>query len=334
MAKADTGVTAQQPIRHKHPMRPATWLLILAVAVAAIVALFMTMGAHGNWDFILPLRARKLATLLLVAYAIGVSTVLFQTATGNRILTPAVMGFDALYVLIQSCLIFLVGAQGSLILDERLLFVVQVGIMVAASGLLYRTLFYNGQRSLHQLVLAGIVLGVLFRSLSSFIQRVINPNEFAFLQDRLFASFNNPDQTLLVMSAVLIVIASVWALREVSAYDVLGLGRDAAINLGIEHRRLVMRILIVAAILTSVATALVGPITFFGLLVSHLAYTLLPTFRHALLLPAAVLIGMLCLVGGQLVLERLFAFDTNLRVIIDFVGGVIFIVLLMRRTSR
>lgn len=315
-------------------IHPGTWLLILAIAVATCCALFMTLGANGNWDFILPLRMRKLATLILVAYAIGVSTVLFQTATGNRILTPAVMGFDALYILIQTCLVFLVGAQASLALDERMLFFVQIGIMVAASALLYRTLFHAGHRSLHQLVLAGIVLGVLFRSLSSFIQRIINPNEFAYLQDRLFASFNNPDETLLLMSAALIFITSMWALRWVRACDVLSLGREPAINLGIEYHRLVMRILIVVAILTSVSTALVGPITFFGLLVSHLAYTLLPTFRHALLLPATVLIGVLCLVGGQLVLERLFAFDTNLRVIIDFVGGLIFILLLMRRTSR
>ncbi|MBI6854249.1 iron chelate uptake ABC transporter family permease subunit [Pseudomonas cichorii] len=319
---------------HDRGIRPGTWLLILSIAVAACCALFMTLGANGNWDFILPLRMRKLATLILVAYAIGVSTVLFQTATGNRILTPAVMGFDALYILIQTCLVFLVGAQASLALDERMLFIVQIGIMVAASALLYRTLFHAGHRSLHQLVLAGIVLGVLFRSLSSFIQRIINPNEFAYLQDRLFASFNNPDETLLLMSAATIFIASVWALRWVRACDVLSLGREPAINLGIEYHRLVMRILVVVAILTSVSTALVGPITFFGLLVSHLTYTLLPTFRHALLLPATILIGVLCLVGGQLVLERLFAFDTNLRVIIDFVGGLIFILLLMRRTSR
>lgn len=321
-------------VRNHQGLHPLTWLLILAMAVGVCVTLFMTLGANGNWDFILPLRLRKLATLVLVAYAIGFSTVLFQTATGNRILTPAVMGFDALYVLIQSCLVFMVGAQASLILDERILFIVQIGIMVGASALLYRTLFHGGHRSLHQLVLAGIVLGVLFRSLSSFIQRIINPNEFAFLQDRLFASFNNPDETLLLMSTAMIFVASIWALRWVRTCDVLALGREPAINLGIDHQRVVLRILIVVAILTSISTALVGPVTFFGLLVSHLAYTLLPTFRHALLLPAAVLIGILCLVGGQLVLERLFAFDTNLRVIIDFVGGLTFILLLMRRTSR
>lgn len=307
---------------------------MLAVTVVALLSLFMVVNANGHWDFVLPLRARKVATLVLVAYAIAVSTVLFQTATGNRILTPAIMGFDALYLLIQSILVFLLGAHQVLAADARLLFIVQVAIMVAASGLMYWVLFSTGRRGLHQLVLAGVVLGVLFHSLSAFIQRVINPSEYAFLQDRFFASFNNPDESLLLMSAVAIAATSLWGLRWLHAYDVLALGRDTAINLGVDHRRLASRILVMVAILTSVSTALVGPVTFFGLLVSHLAYALIRSHRHALLLPAAALIGMACLVGGQLVLERLFSFGTNLRVIIDFLGGLTFILLLMRGTTR
>ncbi|WP_448632262.1 MULTISPECIES: iron chelate uptake ABC transporter family permease subunit [Pseudomonas fluorescens group] len=322
------GVTSHQG------MRPSTWLFVLTIAAIACVTLFITIGIHGEWNFVLPLRIRKIATLILVAYAIAVSTVMFQTATGNRILTPAIMGFDALYVLIQSSLIFFLGAKETLAVDSRLLFAIQVVLMVAVSGLLYRTLFSTERRSLHQLVLAGVVLGVLFRSLSALIQRVINPNEFAYLQDRFFASFNNPDQDLLIVSVAVVASTSLWMLRWLPAFDVLGLGRDAAINLGIDHRRLVVRILVAVAILTSISTALVGPVTFFGLLVSHLAYTLMRTYRHALLLPAAVLIGVLCLVGGQIVLERLFSFDSNLRVIIDFIGGLTFIILLMRGVSR
>lgn len=315
-------------------LRPGTCLFLLALAAVACLALFMTIGAQGHWDFVLPLRARKAATLVLVAYAIAVSTVLFQTATGNRILTPAVMGFDALYLLIQSSLVFALGAQQVLAVDTRLLFIVQVGVMVAASGMLYWTLFSTGRRGMHQLVLAGVVLGVLFHSLSAFIQRLINPNEYAFLQDRFFASFNNPDESLLLLSAVAIAVTSFWGLRWLHAYDVLGLGRDTAINLGLDHRRHVSRILVMVAILTSVSTALVGPVTFFGLLVSHLAYGFVRTHRHVLLLPAAALIGVIFLAGGQVVLERLFHFGANLRVIIDFLGGLMFILLLLRGAAR
>ncbi|QLF93399.1 iron chelate uptake ABC transporter family permease subunit [Pseudomonas sp. ABC1] len=309
-------------------------MCVLGLLACLCIGLFMLIGVQGDWGFVLPLRARKVLTLLLVGYAIAVSTVLFQTVTENRILTPAVMGFDAFYVLIQSTLIFLLGSHWMSVVDPRLMFAVQVLLMVGFSGMLYWLLFSGSRRSLHLLVLTGVVLGVLFRSLASFIQRLINPSEYAFLQDRFFASFNNPDQSLLALALLIVVAVSLWGVRWLHACDVLTLGRDTAIGLGVEHARTVIRLLVVIAVLTSVATALVGPVTFFGLLVSHLAYRLLPTHRHALLLPSAALIGVICLLGGQMLLEQAFAFDTNLRVIIDFLGGITFILLLMRGGAR
>ncbi|MEP0661853.1 MAG: iron chelate uptake ABC transporter family permease subunit, partial [Roseobacter sp.] len=69
----------------------------------------MVLGARGNWDFILVFRGTKLLALVIVATAIAVATILFQTLTSNRILTPSIMGFDALYVLFQTALIFTLG---------------------------------------------------------------------------------------------------------------------------------------------------------------------------------------------------------------------------------
>lgn len=309
-------------------------LLILGgLALAASVA-FMTIGANGRWDFVLPFRGAKLLTMVLVAYAIGVSTVLFQTVTGNRILTPSIMGFDALYVLIQTVLVFSLGAHRVSTLDPRLLFVGEVAIMVAFSILLYRWLFSGAVRSLHLLLLVGVVFGVLFRSLSNFLQRIIDPNEFVVLQDRTFASFNTGEHQLLAVSAVAIAAVSLIGCRILHTFDVLALGRETAINLGVEHQRTVTLILVIVAVLVSVSTALVGPVTFFGLLVASLAYQLVPSARHAAILPAAVLLGVLCLVGGQVVLERVFAFNSALGIVIEFVGGLTFILLLILGAAR
>lgn len=313
---------------------PGLVLLTLGLLAVLCIGLFMTVGVQGGWDFVLPFRASKVAAMLLVAYAIAVSTVLFQTATGNRILTPAIMGFDWLYMLVQTCLVFFLGSGAIASADQRLLFAIEAGTMVLFSGLLYWAIFATARRSLHMLVLTGVVLGVLFRSLAGFLQRLIDPNEFSFLQDRIFASFNSPHQGLLLVSAVAVLGASLVGLRSLRAWDVLTLGCDAAISLGISHRREVTRILVIVALLVSVSAALVGPVTFFGLLVAHLAYLLMPSFRHIHLLPAAFLIAAVCLVGGQMVLEQVLAFDTNLRVIIDFLGGLTLIALLMKRSAR
>lgn len=306
---------------------------LLALALVAIVC-FMTLGARGSWLFILKFRGLKLAGLLLVAYAVATSTVLFQTVTNNRILTPSIMGFDALYVLIQTAMIFLVGSATMAMLNPNLLFVGHVVAMIVFSGLLFRWLFAGEERSLHLLALTGIVFGIFFRSLSGFMQRILDPNEFMVLQDTLFASFNNIDRTLLAISAIIMAGTLVAVIRMSSRLDVLSLGRPMAVNLGVDYKRTVSAVLVVVAILVSVSTALVGPVTFFGLLVASLAHALVGSARHRHLVPTAILLAIICLVGGQTILERLFAFDTALSVIIEFVGGIAFIVFIIRKGAR
>lgn len=313
---------------------PAMVLTALAGLAAVVVALFMTLDARGDWGFLLAFRGTKVATMILVGSAIAVSTVLFQTVANNRILTPSIMGFDALYGLIQTSLVYLMGSAFVAAWDPRLRFAVEVVVMVAFSVSLYRWLFSGGLRSLHLLMLVGIVFGILFRSLSNFLQRIVDPNEFLVVQDRLFASFNRPDPALLAASAVTVAVVAVLGWRQLRVFDVLALGRDTAVNLGIDHRRAVTGVLLAVAVLVSVSTALVGPMTFLGLLVANLAYMLIASHRHALVLPAAALISVITLVGGQLILERIVAFDTALSVVIEFVGGLFFLVLLMRGLTR
>lgn len=310
--------------------RHCLWLLL---ALAAVVSgLFMTLNVQAEWSFVLPLRGGKLATLWTVAFAIGVSTVLFQTVTNNRILTPAVMGFDALFQLIQSVLAFSLGVA-AMQLPELTRFGLNVGLMVLLSTSLFFWLFRGQSSNLHLLLLVGIVAGIFFRSLNNFVWRIMDPNDFIVLQDRLFANFNTVSIRLLLLSLLVIAVVGIWVWRQRHVLDVLALGREVAINLGVDYQRSVMGVLVVIAVLVSVSTALVGPVTFFGLLVSNMAYQLIRTHQHRYTLPATVLLGVLLLVGGQMVLERLFGFNTSLSIVVEFLGGLTFIYLLVRKAK-
>ncbi len=330
MSLESLAITNRVPQKTLSLSRPAKITLLLSLFVALTIFAFMTVDVKGNWDFVIPFRGTKIAAMALVGYAIAVSTVLFQTITNNRILTPSVMGFDAMYVLIQTALVFLLGTQRMMALSPQLRFVIEVVLMVSFAALLYRWLFGGPRRSLHLLVLCGLIFGVLFRSLASFMQRIIDPNEFAVLQDMLFASFNSFDRDLLVVSVVLVFAASAVAWRIRHTFDVLTLGRETAISLGVDYRRVVSIILAVIAILVSVSTALVGPVTFFGLLVANMAYQLTDTYKHRWNLPCAAALSLLFLIGGQMVVERVFSFNTSLSIIVEFLGGLMFIILLVR----
>ncbi len=310
-------------------------MLLGLAAISAVACLaFMTVGAKGPWSFVLPFRGAKLAAMILVAYAIAVSTVLFQTVTANRILTPAIMGLDTLYILVQTFLVFVIGSSRTVAISPSVLFLVQAVAMIGFSIMLYAWLFSGRTQSLHLVMLVGLVLGVLFRSLSSLMHRIMAPNEFVVLQDRLFANFNTIDSKVLAVAALAVLAASTLGWRKLRTFDVLLLGRDSAIALGVDYKATVSLVLIIVAILVSVSTALVGPTTFFGLLVASLAHRFTNPERHALLLPMAVLLAILLLVGGQIILERIFAFDTALSIIIEFAGGIAFILLVLRSPSR
>lgn len=311
-------------------LSPAVRLWLLGAAALALVGLFMTLEAGGNWDFVLPFRARKVLAIGVVAYAVAASTVLFQTITDNRILTPGVMGFDALYMLIQTVAVFSLGSQSLVFLDERLRFLLEVLAMVLFSGALYYWLFVAAERSLHLLVLVGIIFGVMFRSVTNLLQRVIDPTEFAVLQDAAFASFNSVNETLLVVTLLLLGLCALLVQRLQPVLDALALGRETAICLGVDYRRSVMTVLALVTVMVAASTALVGPITFFGLLVANLAYMVGGSSKHRYLLPVATLLALIALLGGQMVLERVFSFDTSLSIIIEFLGGVMFIILLLR----
>lgn len=295
-------------------------------------ALYLTAGAKGNWGFILPFRGTKLAALVLVAIAISTSTVLFQTIARNRILTPSIMGFDALYVLVVTIAVFVMGAQNYMAVSSSTQFFVSLSIMVGISLLLFGTLLLQQREDIVRLILTGIVLAVLFRSLTSFVVRMIDPNEFSVIQIASYANFNQIETDLLGISAVicLIVLGLVWGARH--RLDVLALGREATINLGENPRQGALQLFVLITILVSVSTAFVGPIAFLGLLVVSLAHALTPTAHHGILLLSAALISAITLVGGQFVLERLLALSTPLAVVIDAVGGVFFLVLILRST--
>lgn len=306
----------------------------MCVVLLLCAVLYMTLGAKGAWSFVIPFRAGKLAGLVLVAVAISTATVLFQTVSGNRILTPSIMGFDALYSLLLTGLVFFLGAQATIQLPPMALFGLNTGLLMLGAVLLFGTLIAQTRGDLLRMILTGIIFATLFRSLTAFWQRMIDPNEFQVIQVASYARFNRIDTDLLPLASVLCLgaIALVWHRRR--QWDVLALGHDAATNLGLRVRLETVFALLLVAVLVSVSTALVGPVAFLGLLVVSLARLVDGSETHARLLPIAALISGITLVGGQLALERVFALSTPLSVVVDLLGGLFFFFLLLKGRSR
>lgn len=310
--------------RHK-----VLYILLLLVIVCSV--LFLVYGLNPNsYQYALSRRIPKLIAIAMTGSGVAVSSVIFQTVTNNRILTPSVLGLDSLYNLFQTLIVFSLGSLNVALMGSNLNFLIAGGLMIIFSLFLFKMMFRRENTNLFFLLMIGMIFGTLFSSLSSFMQMVMDPNEFLIVQNKMFASFNNVKSSLLGISTITMGLTLFWVLKDAKKLDVIALGKEQAINLGIDYDRMVRKMLVAVAILVSVSTALVGPITFLGILVTNLAYQMIKDYRHSIVIPTSILLSLLALIGGQFLVERVFQFNTTIGVIINFVGGLYFIYILLK----
>jgi len=309
-------------------------LIALAGLLLAAAALYLLWNLRAPMGFILGLRAERLAALVLVGAASGAATMVFQTLIGNRLLTPGIVGFDALYIFLQTLLVMVLGGAALASVPVPLLFAGETACLMGAALGLFGLLLRRGAGDLIRLVLTGVILGVLLRGLAGFAQRLLEPSEFAVVQQASVASFNAVDGALLPYAGAALILALAGTLALAPALDVAALGRIPARTLGLGHDRLVMQGLALVAALVAVSTALVGPMAFLGLLAASLAQMLVRSHRHALLIPAAAMVGAVILVLGQIVFERLLGLQSALAIVVEFAGGLVFLALVLKRRPR
>lgn len=304
-------------------------MLILSFLTLGMIGIFILVGLNDFDEYALKSRFLQIAAIIIVVICIAVSTVIFQTLCNNKILTPAIIGLDSLYMLLQSALIFSFGAVNLSVYKNDINFLITLVCMVVFSLGLYKILF-SSDRSIYLIMLLGLVFGTLFSTLSSFFEVLIDPDEFMVIQGRMFASFDNIAFDVLILAYIISFLSFIWIFRYMKFLDPLNLGKDLAINLGINYQKISKQLMIIIAILTSISTALVGPITFLGLLVVNITYELFKTAKHSILLSACILISILALLGGVFFVSRVFDYNATISVVINFLGGIYFIYLVLK----
>lgn len=312
-------------------MKNKKTIIILALVSLLLVLGFLFIGLNkDNYDYLLSLRIPKLIAILITAIATAFATNVFQTITNNIILTPSILGLDSLYLLIQTTIVFYFGSASIFVINKNINFLTSILLMLVFSSLIYGYVLKKNKDNIMKLLLVGLVLSSLFSSISSFLQMVIDPNEFLIIQDKMFASFNNVNTKILALASLMVICSTSYVFINNKTLDVLNLGRDNAVNLGVDYKKTVKVLLFNVFCLVSISTALVGPITFLGLLVVNLARHLSPGYGHNRLLISSSLIAITALLLGQIIAERILNFAVPISIIINFLGGIYFIYLLVK----
>ena len=314
------------------------WLVVGALVVAALLFTAgllswgnpMEFGTRGYW-LIAQRRLNSVIAMAVVALCQAVATVAFQTVTNNRIITPSIMGFESLYVAIHTSTVYFLGAAGLNNARTLEMFVVQLVLMVGLSLILYTWLLAGDNPNMHAMLLVGIVLGGGLGSVSTFMQRLLTPSEFDVLTARLFGSVNNADPAYYPLAVPLVLVAAGLMVLNSRRLNVLGLGRDVAVNLGVNHKQHAVFTLVLVSVLMAVSTALVGPMTFLGFLVATLAYQFADTYDHRYVFPMAALLGYCILAGAYFVMNHIFYAQGVVSIIIELVGGLTFLIVVLRK---
>ncbi|OFU53577.1 iron ABC transporter permease [Corynebacterium sp. HMSC11D10] len=314
------------------------WIIIGALAVAALLFTAgllaygnpMEFGSTGYW-LIAQRRMNAVIAMAIVAVCQATATVAFQTVTNNRILTPSIMGFESLYVAIHTSTVYFLGAAGLINAHTLGMFVLQLVLMIGLSLVLYTWLLAGNNPDMHAMLLVGIVLGGGLGAVSTFMQRMLTPSEFDVLTARLFGSVNNADPEYYPLAIPLVIVATGLLIFNSRALNVLSLGRDVSMNLGVDHKKHAIYTLVLVAILIAVSTALVGPMTFLGFLVATLAYQAADTYDHRYVFPMAILLGYCILSGAYFVMNHIFYAQGVVSIIIELVGGLTFLIVILRK---
>jgi len=277
------------------PMNPAAFESILGRSIPALIA----MGGS--------------------AFLIAVVSLSFQTIVDSKILTPSMIGFDSIFMGTQTLIVFLFGTTTPLFLNPHVNFIVSSTTMVVISFFMYSAVLRRSKNNMVFLLMFGLVLSGIVSSGTRYLQTIMSFYEFTQVQALINVSLNNVNQALIYMVVPLMLILALFMIFRHRTYNVLTLGSEQARGLGVDYQKELNFNLILIAIGMSLSTALIGSLTFLGLLAVNFARMILKTHRHLPLFIISGLVAVITLILGEAVVE-LIQGAVPVTVVINLVG--------------
>lgn len=315
---------------HRANIRKFVLMIVLVIlASAAYMLVNVNFQNEKLFAYAMNIRTPKLIVMLITAFAIGGASIVFQSIINNTIVTPCLLGMNSLYTLIHTAVVFFAGSGSLLASNANVSFGVDLLLMGLVATAIYSYLFKKTNHNVLYVLLIGTVLTSFFSSIQTTLTRVMDPNEYDALLNTLVASFSNINSEIIILSVILLAAVVFFLRKELALLDVLTLGKDQATNLGVDYDKCIRRLLLGVTLCIAVATAMVGPISFLGLIIANLSRQLFKTYRHSQLMIGSALFGMIVLVGGQLLVEHLFGYAIPVSVFITVGGGIYFLYLLL-----
>lgn len=322
-------------VRLAQRRRLKTSMVVLVGLVLLFIGLYQFAFVNPKFfAYAMGLRLPRLAVILIAGFAISAAAIVFQTIIRNTIVTPCLLGMNSLYLLIHTAVVFFLGSGSLFAVNPVYAFAADVIVMGFVAGFIYYTIFQKTGGNVLYVLLIGTVLSTFFSSMQNSLTRIMDPNEYDALLNTLTASFTNVNAACIIPGALLLAAIAWWLRKDLAILDVISLGREQAVSLGVDYERTLRRLMVGVALYIAVATALVGPLSFLGLITANVARQLFTTYRHTWLIAGSACVGMLILTAGQFVVEHVMVYAVPVSVFVTIGGGIYFLYLVLTAGKR
>ncbi len=186
----------------------------------------------------------------------------------------------------------------------------------------------NGRISVETLLLTGIAISFLLSAMLSFITYISGNN----LQQIMFFTMGGLWNVYWddVWLGLLIIIAAAILFIFARDMNILTLGEEEAVHLGVSTEKTKRVLLLVSTFITAIAVSIAGCIGFIGLIVPHIV-RIITGPDHRILLPASMVAGSILLLLAD-TFARTLPTEIPVGIVTAFIGAPFFIYLLRRRT--
>ena len=303
-------------------------LMVISFLTFTTIYLFVKNNIFVN-DYIFQNKIENILVILVVGVAVGLATVIFQSTMNTKLISPSIMGYDSIRAFIQVMIVLLFSSSSILISNVYLNFLINIIVVFVFSLLLMKVIKKQKKINILILVLIGTLFGGFLSSLTNFVQMVMDPNEFMFLQTVNLTSLNSANTKILLLSVILVVTVCVMTFKRTSILDIINMQEDVAVNLGLDYRKEIKILFLIASVAIVISSALIGPIIFLGFLSITISRNVLKKENTSKLLLTTILTAVNLLFFAFLINDFVFNFNVPLSAIIDFAGGIVFIGILV-----
>lgn len=273
---------------------------------------------------ILTVRLPRALLAVLVGAGLAISGAVLQALFRNPLVSPDVIGVSS-GAAFGGVLAILLSSSGLVLMGSAFLWGIGAVAVVMSLGRLR-----SGSPVL-MIVLGGIVVGAFFNAMVSFVTYVADPYEtLPTITFWLMGSISGATWAKAALAAAIIVPAALIVLTLRWRINVLSLGDEDALALGVNPTRLRWVLIIGAAAMTGATVASVGTVGWVGLVIPHLARLSLGT-DHRILLPASFLLGGMYLLFIDTLARVLTATEIPVGILTAIIGAPFFVYLLHKR---